>query len=337
MLCVLEMRSNAAYGVAYVLYYVRSISHWDNPLDPDCFPRLCISKLPRLTFILFLGLPRVFHTMYSSQEKINDVVSLVFSYYRDHGREFPWRETFDPYCILVSEYMLQQTQVDRVIPKYLSFLRAFPCVTSLASAERRDVLALWSGLGYNRRAVALHDAAKMLVAVYGGSVPMVMEDLLMLPGVGVYTAGAVLAFAYDQPAVIVETNIRTVVFQHCVRGKDVVNDAVIRFFVGELLYCAINVGISSRIFYSAMMDYGSHLKSVGIRVNSRSQHYVKQGKFDGSVRQARGALLRFFVDAEKGVSRDKLGSLSIRKVEEGLSGLVADGLVERRGRYYYLV
>ena len=233
---------------------------------------------------------------------------------------------------LVSEFMLQQTQTDRVVPKYVSFIERFPDIDSLASADRRDVFVLWNGLGYNRRAAALHGAAKVLMEVYGGIVPQVKEDLLALPGVGEYTAGAVLVFAYDESDVVIETNIRTVVFHHCIREGKKIKDDDVYFFVKEMLCCAVGCGISPRMFYSAMMDYGSHLKSLGVRTNSRSRHYVKQKKFDGSVRQARGALLRFFVDADKGVSGEKLRHLKVQRIEEGLSGLIADGLVEKRGK-----
>ena len=273
----------------------------------------------------------------SSKEKISNVVSSVLAHYESGRRLFPWRETTDPYHILVSEYMLQQTQTDRVVPKYVSFLKKFPDVTSLASALRKEVLALWSGLGYNRRAVALHNAASMIVAEYGGRVPETTEELLTLPGVGGYTAAAIRAFAYDQPVVVIETNIRTVVFHHCVRNKrQVVGDEVIRFFVEQLLRDVVARKVAPRTFYSAMMDYGAYLKSQGVRTNERSKHYTKQSKFDGSVRQARGALLRHFVAAEKGVSEKQLHTLDATRVNEGLAGLLADGVVEKRGKYYYL-
>lgn len=306
--------------------------------DLVCLTPCALSPSADLYIDCYLGLPGVilyFILMYSSvKEKIDDTVSLVLLYYENHKRLFPWRESSDPYHILVSEYMLQQTQTERVVPKYLSFLKQFPNVDSLARARRRDVLALWSGLGYNRRAVALHNAAKMLT---DGIVPQTKEDLLTLPGVGEYTAGAVLAFAYDEPVVIIETNIRTVIFHHCVQGRKEIADDAVYSFVEKMLRCAIERGISPRVFYSAMMDYGSYLKLSGVRMNSRSRHYVKQKKFDGSVRQARGTLLRFFVVADEGVSGENLQYLEVQRIKEGLAGLVADGLVEKRGKYYYLV
>ena len=273
--------------------------------------------------------------MHVSKEKINTVVSLVLSYYEKHGRSFPWRETEDPYCVLVSEYMLQQTQVGRVEDKFSFFIDRFPDVVSLAEADRKDVLLLWSGLGYNRRAIALHEAASVLVDEYGGSVPENREMLLGLPGVGEYTSGAVLVFAYNEPIVIIETNIRTVIFHHYL-GRGGVVDAELFFFVEKMLQHASVLGASPKVFYSAMMDYGSHLKSIGIHTNPLSKHYTKQKRFEGSVRQARGELLRFFIAAEKGVSKERLNDIGVSRVEEGLVGLVSDGLIERRGKYYYL-
>ena len=275
-------------------------------------------------------------TPLTSKEKISDVVSCVLTHHEKEGRSFPWRETTDPYHILVSEYMLQQTQTDRVEPKYISFLKKFPKVTSLACATRKEVLTLWSGLGYNRRAIALHNAAKNLVTVYDGAVPKTKEALLTLPGVGEYTAGAVLAFAYNKPVIVVETNIRTVVLHHCARKKKGVKDEAISLFTEQLLQSALNRGSTPRIFYSAMMDYGTHLKSQGVRTNARSKHYTKQGKFDGSVRQARGALLRLLIAAEKGVSKKQLQGLKVHRINEGLAGLLTEGLVEKKGKYYYL-
>ena len=272
----------------------------------------------------------------SSKEKISTVVSHILAYYKNNGRLFPWRETTDPYHILVSEYMLQQTQTDRVVPKYSSFLQKFPSVASLSRAMRKEVLALWSGLGYNRRAVALHNAAKMIINVYDGDIPQTKEDLLTLPGVGEYTAGAILAFAYNKPVIVIETNIRTVVLHHCVRKKKKVGDDVIGFFVKQLLQNAIKRKVAPRDFYSAMMDYGTHLKAQGVRTNPRSKHYTKQSKFDGSIRQARGVLLRHFIAIEKGVTEKQLHNLNTNRINEGLTGLLAEGVIEKRGKYYYL-
>lgn len=131
-------------------------------------------------------------------------------WYRTFGRTLPWRKTHDPYHILVSEIMLQQTQVDRVIPKYQSWLTHFPTVHALASASPASVLQAWSGLGYNRRALALQKAAQIVVNEYDGKFPDTLGELIKLPGIGKYTASAVLSFAFRKPVPIVDTNVKRV-------------------------------------------------------------------------------------------------------------------------------
>jgi len=134
----------------------------------------------------------------------------LLDWYATHGRDLPWRRTRNPYRVLVSEIMLQQTQVDRVIPKYREFLRRYPTLTRLAGADAQDVRELWYPLGYNARPFRLHQIARETVASYGGRLPDRVEDLRRLPGVGRYTAGAVLAFAYGRDVAVLDTNVRRV-------------------------------------------------------------------------------------------------------------------------------
>ena len=126
-------------------------------------------------------------------------------------RDLPWRRTRDPYAILVSEVMLQQTQVDRVLPYYTRFLERFPTVEDLAAAATSDVIRFWSGLGYNRRAVNLQRAARAVVDEFGGSFPDDPADLKKLPGIGAYTAGAIAAFAHERDVAFLDTNMRRVI------------------------------------------------------------------------------------------------------------------------------
>ena len=143
---------------------------------------------------------------------MNRVSRMLLAWYAKHGRShLPWRETRDPYRILVSELMLQQTQVDRVLPKYLAFVEQYPDVASLARAEAADVLRLWKGLGYNSRAVRLHRLAREVVEKHGGTIPRDRGALRSLPGIGPYTVAAIRAFAFEDDEAAFDTNIRRVV------------------------------------------------------------------------------------------------------------------------------
>lgn len=183
--------------------------------------------------------------------------------------------------------MLQQTQVDRVIPYYERWIKKFPTAKVLAKAPLGDILKLWSGLGYNRRARYLWESAKIIAATG-------WQD--KLPGVGPYTKAAVETFAYNKPNVFVETNIRTVFFYYD-KSRRKMSDQQLMPLVAEALKKS---KMQPRDFYAALMDYGSHLKKSGVRVNSRSKHYAKQGKFEGSRRQKRAATLRALL--KKGAS-----------------------------------
>lgn len=254
----------------------------------------------------------------------------VWNYYRVHGRhDLPWRQTHDVYRILVSEVMLQQTQVERVVPLYKNFIKQFPTAKSLAAASLGEVLKCWQGLGYNRRAKMLHNAAKELIVRKITSI----SELETLPGVGPYTARAVAAFAWNAEGIVIETNIRTVVIHHFFSNKEKVSDAEIE----KVLMQALPKG-KSREWYSALMDYGAYLKRSGISHNAKSKGYVKQSKFVGSLREARGALLRELAEGAAGSVRlaGLLGADRRVQMHTALEALVAEGLVEKDGRNYTL-
>lgn len=260
--------------------------------------------------------------------------ALVLKHYRVQGRHaLPWRKTRDPYKILVSEVMLQQTQVDRVIPFYTAWLKKYPNVEALAHASLADVLASWQGLGYNRRAKLLWEAAKAVVREHGGRMPRSAAGLLALPGVGPYTAGAVAAFAYGHDAVLIETNLRTAVIHHFFPEETAVADRAVL----EVLARVLPKG-SARQWYWALMDYGAHLKRSGVRNNSRSTAYVKQKSFKGSTREIRGALLRALIaKPATALALEKLFPKErAAQIQEQLDALVREGLVEKRGRTYRL-
>jgi A/G-specific adenine glycosylase len=216
----------------------------------------------------------------------------VWDFYRAHRRAMPWRAQPTPYYVLVSEMMLQQTQVPRVQGKFVTFVRRFPDVHALANTPLRDVLSAWSGLGYNRRAKFLHDAAQIIVKDFTGEVPHNQTDLLRLPGIGPNTAGAILAYAFNEPAVFIETNIRTAYIHHFF-GDDTqaVSDEDLRQIVAASLPPE-----NAREWYWALMDYGTHLKqTVGAQLH-RVKNHRPQTRFEGSRRQVRGRVLKMLLE-----------------------------------------
>ena len=259
----------------------------------------------------------------------------VRAHYARHGRHtLPWRKTTDPYRILVSEMMLQQTQVDRVIPKYRAFLKQFPTVRALACAPRRVVLAAWSGLGYNRRARFLHEAAQHVVAEHGGRFPQDIAALEALPGVGHYTARAVAAFAFNTPVVMIETNIRTVYLHEFFADAQHVPDSELVPIIERTRDTR-----NSREWYAALMDYGTHLKKQHTNPSRRSKHHTRQSAFKGSRRQLRGCIVRTLADADARASTAALARVCNRSREEtqhALEALAREGMVRRDKRSWRL-
>jgi A/G-specific adenine glycosylase len=233
--------------------------------------------------------------------------------------------------------MLQQTQVERVVPYYERFLNKFPTVQSLAKAPLGEVLVLWQGLGYNRRAKMLHAAAKEVVAGHRGKFPKSAAELESLPGIGPYTARAVSAFAYNQPVVFIETNLRTVVTHHFFADKEQVSDADILEILAQA-FPKPTPEKGSREWYAALMDYGAYLKRSGVRINSKSKTYTKQSKFAGSDREARGAILKELAKGPQPKAR-LIGLLGIDRrpqLEIQLQKLLAENLLEKYSAKYRL-
>jgi A/G-specific adenine glycosylase len=217
---------------------------------------------------------------------------IILSLYERAGRDLAWRHTTDPYHILVSEIMLQQTQVERVRRKYPEFLAAFPLLTELADAPLSKVLFVWQGMGYNRRAIALQACAKKIVSEFGGTCPSDINILSTLPGIGHATACSISAFAFNNPVVFIETNIRRVFIHFFFDKKTQVPDREILPLVEQALYKK-----NPRVWYWAVMDYGSMLKRTVANPNRQSAHYEKQSKFKGSDREIRGMILKELLDA----------------------------------------
>lgn len=254
-------------------------------------------------------------------------------YYRLHKRSFPWRATHDPYRILVSEIMLQQTQTIRVVKKYKKFLKKFPTIRSLGRATLRSVMGEWKGLGYNRRALALKKTAEIISRDYAGKVPVTLEALMGLPGIGRATASAICAFAFNQPAVFIETNIRSVYLDYFFKGRRSVTDDEIMMVVAETVDAR-----DPRQWYYALMDYGVYLKEK-YNPGRQSAHYRKQIPFQGSSRQLRGRIVSL-VCAHAPLARallyKKIGKIMEQEhsksvVDSALDELVREGLIKKNG------
>lgn len=250
---------------------------------------------------------------------------------RELYRDMPWRHNTAPYYVLVSELMLQQTQVDRVIPKFNEFIARFPDIQALARAPLDEVLRSWQGLGYNRRAKYLHDAAQMTVNDLAGSLPGSFEQLTRLPGVGTNTAGAILAYAFNHPVVFIETNVRAVYFYHFFAEEEMVSDYDLRPLISRTLDHE-----HPREFYWAVMDYGSWLKKQGAVAVSQSRHYKKQTKLEGSVREVRGQIIRLLAAGDISLIRLRSVLAYDERIEPALQGLLRDGLVMQTGSKYHL-
>lgn len=215
-------------------------------------------------------------------------------------RDLPWRNIDDPYTVLVSEIMLQQTQVSRVTKYWDRFLRVFPTLDSLAAGDTALVLELWQGLGYNRRALALKQTAEICAHQYGGELPCEYDRLLALPGIGKATAAGVLCFAHNVPALYLETNVRTVFLYHFFPDEDKVSDKSLEPLVAKTTSLS-----NPRGWYYALLDYGAHLKTSVGNPSRRSKHHTKQSQFEGSRRQKRAEIIRMLL-ANPGMSFDEI-------------------------------
>jgi A/G-specific adenine glycosylase len=263
-----------------------------------------------------------------TQQQIGAFRAIVRAHYRKNRRGLPWRQTRDPYKILVSEIMLQQTQVDRVIPKYNEFVRAFPTVRALAAAPLGAVLKAWQGLGYNRRALMLKKAAEAIIEKHGGKVPETAERLDALPGIGLHTAGAICAYAFNQPVVYIETNIRSVFIHHFFHDRTDVDDAELLPLVEQALDRK-----DPRDWYNALMDYGTFLKQEHPNPARKSAHYARQSRFEGSDRQIRGKIIRLLTQKGPQTASSIYREIQADKAraEQIIAGLTREGMIRRKG------
>jgi A/G-specific adenine glycosylase len=255
----------------------------------------------------------------------------IHDYYDAHGRPLPWRRNLNPYRVLVSEIMLQQTQVDRVIGKYREFLAAFPDFGALAKAPLPELLRIWSGLGYNRRALALKALARKVVDEHNSKLPTDPEKLLALPGIGRYTAGAVMAFAFNKPVVFMDTNIRRVYIHEFFHDHENIHDEKLLPLVERTMDQA-----QPRKWYNALMDYGTMIKERHENPNRKSAHYIRQSRFENSNRQVRGMILKALVveAPQSAASIAKRTGMDLERIRQNLVQLAEEGFVAKKGRMF---
>ena len=270
-------------------------------------------------------------------------------------RDLPWRRTYDPYAIWISEVMLQQTQVSRVDGRWRKWLERFPTVDALAAAAPSDVLEEWQGLGYNRRALSVHRAAQA-ISEAGGVFPQDPKELVKLPGIGPATAAGIRAFAFNLHGVYLETNVRTVFLHELYPQAEGVPDSELVPLVE--LTCpasvedavdavaagadaAVNTAaetdeteLTPRSWYYALLDYGAYLKKTIPNPSRRSKSHVKQSRFEGSHRQKRAELLRVLLahkdegGAEFETLHQELCQIEVNAGRETLDEQVTLGLLE---------
>lgn len=265
--------------------------------------------------------------------QIADFRNVVWKYYLDNKRPMPWRDDTRPYYVLLSEIMLQQTQVNRVIEKFKQFTEQYPTVVDLAHASLAEVLSLWSGLGYNRRAKFLKQCAEVIVDKHKGHIPDAKEALVALPGIGPATASAVLTYAFNHYSPYIETNVRTVYMHHFYHDCDAVSDKEILALVEQC-----HDSENPREWCWAVMDYGTYLKKTVGNLNRKSKHYKKQSKFEGSYRQKRGEVLRRLLSDHNTskVLAEQTG-YSAELTKQLLDDLQSEGFVAEENGVYKIV
>jgi A/G-specific adenine glycosylase len=263
-------------------------------------------------------------------KKIKLFQKKILAWYAYHKRVLPWRKKRDPYSIFISEIMSQQTQLIRVIPKFELWMQRFPNIQSLAEASVADVLKYWSGLGYNRRALNLKKAAEIIIKNFNGKFPNTEKELLQLPGIGKYTARALLCFAFNQQVAVVDTNIRKIIItQFSFDGNE-----------KELYKVAEQLLPKGKAYEwnQALMDYAAAvLKKEKILI-------PRQSKFIGSHRYYRGQVLKYLVEHRK-IELRNLGAI-IKKdysaldeiwLQKLVQELIREGFIVKKGNVITLV
>jgi A/G-specific adenine glycosylase len=301
--------------------------------------------VPGAVALIMLSLSIDLEGSNSTEPQREVIQNRLLRWYERHKRDLPWRHTKDPYSILVSEVMLQQTQVDRVVPKYLEFLSLFPSLRALANASPADVIRAWSPLGYNRRAINLHRLACVVVDRHDGRLSGCVRQLRLLPGVGAYTAAALACFAFGKPEAVIDTNVERVLNRFDGRSTS---------SAGEMRMLAAAYLVPERAveWNQALMDLGATFcraaapdclrcpmqpvcPTAGIAVREKRADYrTDRNRYAGSDRQLRGRIVDALRAAPKGLDFDVLaestGIEDRERLSKLLAGLGRDGLVHQK-------
>lgn len=269
-----------------------------------------------------------------SNKDILQFQKTIWNFYVRAGRPFAWRNVSDPYKVFVSEVMLQQTQTHRVIHKFEQWLCEFPNFEFLADASLRNVLSVWSGLGYNRRGMYLKQSAERIVNEFDGSLPNDLDILVTLPGIGKATAASICAFAFNKPTIFIETNIRTVFIHFFFKDKKEIHDNEIMPLIEKTLDKN-----NPREWYYALMDYGVMLKKLFPNPSRKSKHHTKQSKFEGSDRQIRGMILRELTDYPSLKIEDLISRLQKEdgRCKKIINQMCKDGLIVKKSQNVVMI
>ncbi len=265
-------------------------------------------------------------TRISKNDRDTELIQDILSHYEKYGRhDLIWRKKINAYKILVSEVMLQQTQVSRVLPKFTEWMKLYPTLDALRTASLKDILILWQGLGYQRRAKALLAISKEV-----NRLPKTYEELLKLPGIGPYTASAICAFAYDTfTHPVLETNIRTVLIEYFHQGEENIQDGILYDDLERLTKVPKIKKLGARHFYYALMDFGAYLKSQKISHNKKSAHHVVQTPYKGSLRELRAKVL-FAITRNEELPNDN-------RLHEVIDQLIKEKFITKNRNTYHLV
>ena len=259
-------------------------------------------------------------------------IKIVQQYYNKYGRDdLPWRKERTPYNAFLSEVMLQQTQVPRVIEKFNLFRENFNSFQEIAEAPQSKIIELWQGLGYNRRAIYLHKACKMIQDEFNGILPKHPEELILLPGIGPATAASLAVYAYNQPIPFIETNIRAVFIHHFFHDGDKIPDSKLLPLVEKSL-----IGQDPYEWYSALMDYGTMIKSKYKNPARKSKHHTKQSTFEGSKRQIRGKVIRLLTQNRELSYSTLKKEINDNRLDEVLNTLVKEGFINNQDTLFSL-